>query len=169
MPNCKLTGEIYFSEVLTKQELVDVSFFITQKSIDHRIGVNLYSNLTPYGLMRYPLREYAKEGFIPYEILDNPMTNECFEMFFNIMYPDKCHNVLNLSNTGVMRVQRFYESVLMDDRISYMTIYIEDVHGIPKKIYEYEIHAKEFCSAIEQTPNDENRLDLPAVRLKIKR
>ena len=181
MPNGILTGEIHlicapipYNEIHSPplpdmERLIDLSFFITQTAINHRIGVNLYSNLTMDGLLRYPLKNYASEGYIPYEILDNPLSNECFDLFRNIAYPEIGYNVANIANTGLLRIQHFLEDVLQDARIEYLILKIEDVHGIPEQIYEYEIEPSELCQAIEQVPNDSNRLALPAVKLKIVR
>ncbi len=181
MPNAILTGEIHLtcapipyneihsSPLSDMEDLIDLSFFISQTAINHRIGVNLYSNLTEDGLFRYPLKDYASEGYIPYEILDNPLSNECFELFRNIAYPEIGYNVANIANTGLLRVQHFLEVVLQDERIEYMTLQIEDVHGISKQIYEYTIEPGNLCYVIEQVPNDVNKLALPAVKLKIVR
>ena len=68
-----------------------------------------------------------------------------------------------------MRVQHFLEQVLQDERIEYMTLDIQDMHGIPEQIFECEIGAEKLCQAIEQAPNDVNRLALPAVKFKIVR
>ena len=181
MPIGILTGEIhlactpiFYDEIHSPplsdmERLIDLSFFVTQTAINHRIAVNIYCNLTEEGLLRYPLKNYAKDGYLPYEILDNPLTNECFDLFRNIAYPEKGFKVVNTSNTGLLRVQNFLEDVLQDERIEYMTLHMEDVHGIAKKTYEYEIEAGMLCHTIEQVPNDINRLAIPAVRFKIVR
>ena len=181
MPNGILTGEIHLSYVPTldnaihspplsdMERLIDLSFFITQTALNHRIGINMYCNLTEEGLLRYPLKNYAKEGYLPYEILDNPLTNECFDLFNNIGYPEEGFAVANIANTGLLRVQKFFEDVLRDERIEYITLHMEDVHGVAKKTYEYEITSGMLCVAIEQVPNDINRLEIPAVRFKIVR
>ena len=179
MPNGILTGEIHltcapipYNEIHSPplpdgERLIDLSFFITQTAINHRIGVNLYSNLTMNGLLRYPLKNYANEGYIPYEIIDDPLSNECFYMFHNIAYPETGYNVANIANTGLLRVQHFLEDVLQEEQIEYMTLQLENVHGIPEKIYKCVIKPGELCRAIEQVPNDVNRLALPAVKFKI--
>ncbi len=181
MPHAILTGEIHLSytpildnamhspPLPEMERLIDLSFFITQTAIDHRIGVNLYCNLTEEGLRRYPLKNYAKEGYLPYEILDDPLNNECFDLFRNIAYPEEGFTVANMANTGLLRVQNFFEDVLQDERISYLTLHMEDVHGIAEKTYEYEIPAGMLCHAMGQVPNDINRLEIPAVRFKIVR
>lgn len=46
-----------------------------------------------------------------------------------------------------------------------MTLDIEDTHGVPEQIFEYEIGAEKLCPAIEQAPNDVNRFAVPAVKL----
>jgi hypothetical protein len=181
MPNAILTGEIYFTcspifydEIHSPphddvERLIDLSYFITQTAINHRIGINLYCNLTENGLRRYPLKNHAKEGYLPYEILDNPLTNECFDLFRNIAYSEKGFTVANIANTGLLRVQHFFEDIFQDERIAYATLHMEDVHGIAKKTYEYTIEAGMLCDAIERVPNDNNRLDIPAVRFVMAR
>lgn len=179
MPNGIITGEIHltcvpipYNEIHSPpfpdmERLIDLSFFITQTAIKHRIGVNLYCNLTKDGILRYPLKNYASEGYIPFEILDNPLSNECFDLFRNIAYPEVGYNVANIANTGLLRVQHFLEDVLQEEQIEYMTLQLENVHGIPEKIYKCVIEPGELCRAIEQVPNDVNKLALPAVKFKI--
>jgi len=180
MPSCILTGKIYLLTLPPDEKnralsfdayhagLVDLSFFIVQKATDNLIAINLNTNLSSNGLLRYPLNNYLSQGFIPYEILDDPMSNECWRMFKNIGYSDNDYSV-SVVNTGFMRVQHFLEQVLQDERIEYMTLDIQDTHGIPEQIFECEIGAEKLCQAIEQAPNDVNRLALPAVKFKIVR
>ena len=57
-----------------------------------------YGTVIYQGLLRYPMKNYASEGYLPYEILDNPLTNECFDLFRNIAYPEKGFTVANIAN-----------------------------------------------------------------------
>ena len=68
-----------------------------------------------------------------------------------------------------MYSQNFFEDIFQDERIAYATLHMEDVHGIAKKTYEYTIEAGMLCDAIERVPNDNNRLDIPAVRFVMAR
>ena len=156
MPNCILTGKIYLLTLPPDEK-------------NRALSLDAYhTNLSSNGLLRYPLNNYLSQGFIPYEILDDPMSNECWRMFKNIGYSDNDYSV-SVVNTGFMRVQHFLEQVLQDERIEYMTLDIQDMHGIPEQIFECEIGAEKLCQAIEQAPNDVNRLALPAVKFKIVR
>ena len=57
-----------------------------------------YGTVIYQGLLRYPMKNYASEGYLQYEILDNPLTNECFDLFRNIAYPEEGFTVANIAN-----------------------------------------------------------------------
>ena len=73
MAHCTIMGKIVFSEKFERKDVVELSYFLMQKAMDNRIGINLDCNLTRKAEYFYPIKNYIKEGCIPYEILDNPL------------------------------------------------------------------------------------------------
>ena len=168
MANCILTGKIYFTSVPSYEELVDILYFLLEKAIVNRLGFNVCWNLTNNGLFRYPLRDYLKEeGYIPYEILDDPLSNECHEMFHGIGYSsEKPYKVGFVEKTRLPAVQNFFEDVITREKIAYMTLEIEPIHCWPIEYTEYEIKAMQFCQTVADAPN-ERRAEMPPIKFKI--
>lgn len=172
MPNCNVVGKIVFSRELDESELVDLSYFLTQIAIKNRIGLNLDVNLTSEGQYFYPIKNYHKEGFIPYEIVDSPLTNECFHIFDNISYgPDRD---ISIERTGLSKLQNFYEEVLEHcSSVYYLTVCFYDKHSSDPEWrnktdkYVRIIKPGDLCKEIERTPLGKYQCDFPDVRLKI--
>ena len=89
MAHCTIMGKIVFSEKFERKDVVELSYFLMQKAMDNRIGINLDCNLMRKAEYFYPIKNYIKEGCIPYEILDNPLTNECSDIFDDIWFGAK--------------------------------------------------------------------------------
>lgn len=168
MPSCIVTGKIYLAENLTEEQRIDLSFFLAQKAAEAQIGLNLNINLTKEGLARYPAKDYASEGYIPYEIVDDPLSDDCSRLFLGIAYHPDGMRVASLDFSEVKRVQTFLIHAIQHEWISHMTIDFEDVHGWPvRETYACEIKADQLCQAILEAPNELNRFEIPALRLKI--
>ena len=171
MPYCNIIGKIVFTEKLEKDDAIELSYYLTQKAIDNRIGINLYCNLTSDGELFFPIKNYLREGYIPYEILDNPLTNECSHMFRKIMYG--ANRIAYVAKSGVTRLQHFYEEILEHKWISYITVRFYEKHSsdtdlrAKTEVYNKEIKVSELCTEIENTPLDEDYTGFPDVRLKI--
>ena len=172
MPNCNVVGKIVFPRELDESEIVDLSYFLTKTAIKNRIGLNLDVNLTSEGQYFYPIKNYHTEGFIPYEIVDSPLSNECFHIFDNICY-DTNKNVY-VENTGVPRLQKFYEDVLeYCSSVFYMTVCFYDKHSSDPEWrnktdkYVRIIKPGDLCKVIESTPLGKHQCEFPDVRLKI--
>lgn len=171
MPYCNIVGKIVFTKKLDRDDVVELSYYLTQKAIDNRIGINLNVNLTSNGELFFPIKNYIKEGYIPYEILDDPTTNECSHMLWEIMYGKR--KIANVAKSGVTRLQHFYEEILEHEWISYITVRFYDKHSsdtdlrAKTDVYNNEIKVSELCTEIENTPLDSDYNEFPDVRLKI--
>lgn len=171
MPYCNIIGKIVFTEKLEEDDAVELSYYLTQKAIDNRIGINLYGNLTSEGELFFPIKNYLREGYIPYEILDNPLTCECSHMLWKLMYGD--NRIAGVAKTGIINIQHFYEEILEHKWISYLTVRFYDKHSgdtdlrAKTDVYNKEIKVNELCTEIENTPLDEDHKEFPDVRLKI--
>ena len=77
MNYCIVTGKIYFLSIPSYDEMTDISLFLLEKAINNKIHINLNINLTGKALDKYPIRDYIKEGYVPYEILDTAWSGVC--------------------------------------------------------------------------------------------
>lgn len=173
MGHASLYGKIVFNTVPTEEQLLDLAFYITQKAVDYRFGINLYSNLSdhiiPNRFSFDSIWNCVNEKYIPYEILDNPLTNECRYMFRDVVLDCEGLNVLpNYSNTRIPALQDFLGEILNHKLITKLTLRFEDEHGHDNiTVYEYSIKPHELCEVLEQVPNDENGLEIPAAKFVI--
>lgn len=175
MAFCILTGKIYFTSVppdndiinmKNDNEIINISYFLSEKAINNRLGLNLYCNLTAKGLYKYPLRNYLKDGYIPYEILDDPLSSECIKIFNGVWYTDKTWKIAFAEKSRLPAVQKFFEDIIVHEKISYITLEIQDEHAWPIEYIDYEIRADQFCQTIMDAPNDKC-FEMPPLRLKI--
>ena len=172
MSHCTVIGKIVFSQKFERKDVVELSYFLMQKAMDNRIGINLDCNLTRKAEYFYPIKNYIKEGCIPYEILDNPLTNECSDIFDDIWFGAKRLFEVRKS-AGILRLQKFYNEIIRHEMISYITVRFFDEHSSDPEIknktdtYTDEIKAEELGLFIEDTPLDRDYTEFPDVRLKI--
>ena len=169
MSYCLLTGEIYFTVILSYEEITDISYFLLEKAIINRIGLNMNYNLTKLGFCRYPLRDYLKtDGYIPYEILDDPLSNDCHKIFEGIWYIDKTYKIACVNQSRLPNIQNFFEDIIWHEKISHIIFELQGVHSYGlKKFSEYQIRANQFCKTIIDAPNEESTDGMPTIRLNI--
>ena len=58
MAHCTVIGKIVFSQKFERKDVVELSYFLMQKAIDNRIGINLYCNLTRKAEYFYPIKSF---------------------------------------------------------------------------------------------------------------
>ncbi len=164
---CILTGEIKLSRELTDDELIDLGFLLQRKALDRRLNVYMYGNLPHSGLYNYPLKTHADKSIIPYQITETPIYDQCNRIFNGIWWVEDNWHIARVDESGLPVLQAFYEEVMQNELIEYMTLYFETVHGdADMKPYDMIIKAGEMCRTLEEAPND-GHYEFPPVRLKI--
>ena len=167
--HCLLTGEIYLNNCLQYEEIVDIAYYLTQIAIDNKIGLNLNYNLTESGRQRYPVCDYINNnGYVPYEILDNPLSSDCFSMFDNIYYAEETGKISFIENSNFFCVQNFFKDIINHKNILYIIFEMQDVHLYGTiNFTEYQIRATQFCETVINAPLVKHYYSMPAVRFKI--
>ena len=165
MSYCLITGKIYFKSILSYDTMTEVSYFLLEKAILNRIGLNINSCLTELALYKYPADDYLKYGYIPYEIVDTPWSGECHKIFEGIGYTDKTYKIDSIDQSRLPDVQKFLYDIIGNKQISYIILELEDIHLWPREFTEYEINANKFCQTILDSPNQ--NCNMPTLRLKI--
>ncbi|UVI28497.1 hypothetical protein [Paenibacillus spongiae] len=159
------TGKIHFACIPSYDEMTDISYFLLEKAIINRIGLNLNYVLTVHALHKYPLRDYLKDGYIPFEIVDAPWVAECRKIIEGVWYADKTFRIACVDQSRLPSIQNFFEEIIGHEMISHIMFELEDLHNMPADFYEFEIKANQFCQIIINTPNHNN--SMPILRLKI--
>ena len=165
---CILTGEIKLCNMPDEEGLAQLGFSLQRTALDYDLNICMYANLPYSGLYNYPLKS-LNNGLIPYQITEHPMLDQCHEMFSGLWFREDTHQVSNLENTRLPKLQEFYTEVMKNTDIEYMTLYFETVHGDDDmKPYDMTVKADEICEALTKAPN-EGHYEFPSVRLKIVR
>lgn len=178
-----MSGKIYFTSIPSDDEMDDISYFLLEKSIKHRIGFNMNLSLTWTTLGKYPIRDYISDGYMPYEIVQAPWNGTCEKIIPNtgfaynketdilkdgsIRYRPEIEKAFEdiVKNSRIPDVQKFFEEIIGHEKISYIIYELEDVHFIQQEISEYEIKADQFSQEII---NAATRMwQTPTVRFKI--
>jgi len=151
------TGEIHFKRTPSYDEMTEISYFLLEKSIVNRIGLHLNIVLTAHGLYKYPVRNYRKDGYIPFEIVDTPWSGECRRIIEGVLYSKETFRIARVDLSRLPNIQKFFEEIIQHEMISHIIFVMEDVHDMPRDdFYEFEIKANQFCQTIIDAPFDPN-------------
>lgn len=166
MPYYNIYGKIVFKDTIDPDELLTLAYHLVSKSIEYRLGINLYGNITSYLLKEFvDFNSCLKNKYIPFEILDNPLTDECSEIFDEILIGQ--HDVIGVENSRLPILQDFLAEILRIECISHLVVNAIDKHSDSRAVTtEYEIEADEFCSTWMNAPKMHS--ELPNVKLIIK-
>ena len=126
-------------------------------------------NLTTNAFLRYPPHDYLKtDGYIPYEILDDPLSDECHKILKNMWFSDEGEKILFMEKSGMPNVQNFFQDIIRHEQISHIAFESQSVHYYGKfEFLEYEIKADAFCKTIMEAVLRTHYSGLPKVRFKI--
>ncbi len=163
---CILTGEIKLRNMPDEEGLAKLGFGLQRTALDYDLNICMYSNLPYSGLYNYPLKSIS-DGMIPYQITEHPMLDQCHRMFGGLWFRGDTWQISDLTNSGLPKLQCFFEDIINNDCIEYMTLYFETVHGDDDmKPYDMTVKASEMCDALIKAPN-EGHYEFPPVRFKI--
>jgi len=166
MPHFSIYGKLVFKDTIDSDELLKLAYRLVSKSVEYQFGINLYGNISSDLLKEFPdFNSCQKNKYIPFEILDHPMSNECSHIFDGILIGQ--HDVIGVENSRLPILQDFLAEILGIECISHLVVIAIDKHSdIPPVITEYEIKAEEFCTTWLNAPNPDS--ELPNVKLIIK-
>lgn len=164
MADSIMTGRIYLLTTPSNEEMTDISVFLLNEAIKNKIWIIMYANMSGSGGYKYPPKNYLKEGYFPFQIVDSPWESECNRIFGGLWYEAKSFKIADISRSKLSNVEKFFEAALTNEKISNIFLEIDDTHGFPVDYTEAEIHANQFCRIIMDTPT---RRDMPPLRLKI--
>ena len=167
MPHFSIYGKLVFKDTIDSDELLKLAYRLVSKSVEYQFGINLYGNISSDLLREFPdFNSCQKNKYIPFEILDNPMSNECSDIFDEILIGQ--HDFIGVENSRLPKLQDFLAEILRIECISHLVVIAIDKHSdINPVITEYEIKAEEFCTTWLNAPKTHS--ELPNVRLIIKK
>ena len=165
MPHYSIYGKIVFKDTPNPDELLTLAYRLVSKSIEYRFGINLYGNISSDLLNEFADFNYCRKNkYIPFEILDHPMSNECSEIFDGILIGQ--HDFIGVENSRLPILQDFLAEILGIECISHLVVNAIDRHSDSSALMkEYEIEADEFCGTWMNAPKLHS--ELPNVRFII--
>ena len=110
MPHICIYGKIVFCEKQNKKELQEIAYDMLTKSITHRFGLLLGPNLPPYRLQKMDLLDCWAGNSLVYEITDDPINNECCDIYDGIWIGE--HDYIGIENSRLMDLERFVSDML---------------------------------------------------------
>ena len=167
MPHCMVYGEIFLYEKPSREQVLDLSFVLTQKAVELRLGLNLFCNLKEWVAKQYDISECLNNTYIPYEILDDPSSNECSEIFKGMLFP----HFLGIENSRLPMLQSFVREVVELEQVSHMTIRFVEVHldDLNTLQFEYTIKANDLCDKLVYLSTQPYMGEFPAVKFTIEK
>ena len=167
MPHYNIYGKLVFNETPSDDDLLDLAYHLVSKSIEYRFGINLYGNITSYLLKEFPDFNYCRKNkYIPFEIMDDPMSDECSEIFDGILIGQ--HDFIWIEKSRMPMLQDFLTEILRLDCISHLVVNAIDKHSdLNPVISEYEIGADELCDTWAKAPKTHS--EIGNVRFTIKK
>lgn len=164
MPHICIYGKIIFCEKQNKKELQEIAYDMLTKSITHRFGLLLGPNLPPYRLQKMDLLDCWAGNSLVYEITDDPINNECCDIYDGIWIGE--HDYIGIENSRLMDLERFVSDMLSHRTVSYMEFCTEDVHGdYQAGTTAYTIKVNELCHILTTAPRIHT--EMPNVKLLI--
>lgn len=98
MPHFSIYGKLVFKDTIDPDELLKFAYRLVSKSVEYQFGINLYGNISSDLLKEFPdFNSCQKNKYIPFEILDHPMSNECSEIFDEILIGQ--HDFIGVENS----------------------------------------------------------------------
>ena len=164
MPHFNIYGKIVFKETPDNNSVLDLAYFLFSRTIEYRIGINIWCNLSESVRNKFNISKCIAEKYIPFEILDNPATNECYHIFDGIWIGK--NDYIGIENSKLPSLEKFLSEILNYDNILYIALNFNDVHGDENaRATTHKIHPDELCKTIEKAPRIHT--ELPNLELVI--
>ena len=166
MPHYHVYGKIVFCDVPDDEYLLDLAYDLLSQCVAYRLGINLCANLSAELLEEFNTNTCVEEKYIPFEILDNPLTNECSEIFDGIWIGKE--DIIGTENSRLPTLERFFAQMLTHERVSHLILIFKDCHADRNAgMTEHEIGPNELCSVLKNAPRIHT--ELPDVRLTVRK
>ena len=128
MPHFSIYGKLVFKDIIDSDELLKFAYRLVSKSVEYQFGINLYGNISSDLLKEFPdFNSRQKNKYIPFEILDNPMSNECSDIFDGILIGQ--HGFIGVENSRLPILQDFLAEILRIECISHLVVIAIDKHS----------------------------------------
>lgn len=166
MPHYHVYGKIIFFDIPNNEYLLKLAYNLVSQSVTYRLGINLYANLSQELLEKFNTNTCREERYIPFELLDNPLTNECSEIFDGIWIGR--HDLIGIENSRLPTLESFFAQMLTYEGISHLIVIFKDCHAdLNAGMTEHEIEPNELCSVLTNAPRINT--ELPDVKLTVRR
>ena len=164
MPHSLIYGKLNFHTKHSQDEIINLTYDLLSKSIKHRFGLILGSNLPYYLLNKMDPKILLSHECLVYEITDDPFSNECYNIFDGIWFGQ--NDFVGVEDSRLYDLQEFLSDILSHDMISSIEFCMEDVHSDESAgSTSYTIKANELVRSISKAPRI--RTEMPNVKILI--
>ena len=121
------------------------------KSVEYKFGLKFSSNLSQTHLKKMDLCDLSAGDYLVYEITDNPLSNECYDIYSGIGFGQQ--DFLAIQTGRLNDLEGFFADIMLHNMISSIDLYVEDVHGDSRAgMTNYTIKANELCHIMLTAP-----------------
>ena len=143
-----IVGKVCLTKHFNSKEYDDVKELIKLKVWPAPFGIRFQEEMSFNAKQKYPDTNYRKQGYIPFEIVDEKESYQCEGIFIHSVYSDKGQRIESLIGTKLPNIQCFFEELMEADVIESIVCGIADIHNGQPFMGKYEIRANEFCRTI---------------------
>lgn len=151
MAHTWIYGKFNFYRKHNKEELRKFAYDMILKSVVHQFGLKFCSNLSSYRLQKMDLSDCQAGNCLLYEITDDPLSNECYDIYDGIWIG--AHDLTGIENSRLMDLERFLSDVFSHEMIASIDCCTEDVHGDDRaETTACTIKPNELCRILPTAP-----------------
>ena len=157
-----IVGRVCLSDPYNKKHHADVKEPIKLKVWPASFGVRFQEDMSFNGKQKYPDASYRKQGYIPFEIVDEKESYQCEGIFTHAVYEKGEEEIVSLIGTKLPNLQCFFEELMVSDIIDSIVCSMEDIHNGQPFMGRFEIKANEFCKTVMSV---KHRFQVPSIEL----
>ena len=151
MPHTLIYGKINFCQKQDKEQLKNFAYDMILKSVEHRFGLKFCANISSYTKQKTDMRDWITGSALSYEITDNPLSNECCDIYEGIWIGRD--DLVGVENSRLMDLQRFVSAIVVTSTVESIEFCTRDVHGDCRAgETSYTIKVDELCHVLTTAP-----------------
>ena len=151
MAHTWIYGKFNFNKKYNIDEVRNFAYDMVLKSVEYKFGLKFSSNLSQTHLKKMNLCDLSAGDYLVYEITDDPLSNECYDIYSGIGFGQQ--DLLEIQTGRLNDLEGFLADIMQHNMISSIDLYVEDVHGDSRAgMTNYTIKANELCHTMLTAP-----------------
>ncbi len=142
---------------------IDISFLITEKAMDNKLGINFERNIFDGFMKNY----FYRLNEIPFELTNDPMDINADDLFSCDYIIDENDPLSESLKSRMFRVQKFLIELLKTRYVQKITLNVNALGMFGVDIETIEVNVDDFCKNMVSLYEKNNNW-IPTVRIVIK-